>query len=153
MTDPAKLDPAIAHRQGRWPEGRPPGIVASVAPWYALLGGGAAWAFHLMVAYALVEIACNSDRLVGTTFGLPNAHVLGLALTLVAAVTAFGAASVAWAMAGGAIPTDPVDDAGAPEALGRRRFVAYFGVVMNGLFLLAIVMAGLAFVFLRACTG
>ena len=153
MADPAKLDPATAHRRGRWPEGSPPGVVARVAPWYALLGGGAAWAAQLVVGYVLTEIACHTDRLAGTTLGLGNVHALGLALTVIAAVVAFGAASVAWAMAGGPIPSDPVDDVGAPEALGRRRFIAYVGVVMNGLFLLAIVMGGLPFVFLSACGG
>jgi len=153
MRDQAKLDPATAHRQGRWPEGTAPGLAASIAPWFALLGGGAAWALHLVIGYALVEIACHSDRLAGTTFGLGTGHALGLALTVVAAVTALGAAGVAWAMAGDGIPMDPVDDAGAPEALGRRRFIAYVGVVMNGLFLLAIVLAGLPFLFLSMCGG
>jgi len=60
---------------------------------------------------------------------------------------------VAWAMAGGAIQIDPVDEAGAPETLGRRRFIAYVGVVMNGLLLLAIVIGGPPFVFLSACSG
>lgn len=152
MTDPVPADPATAHRQGRWPEGRPPGLVARLAPWYALLGGSAAWALHLVVGYALVEIACRSERLAGVTLGIGTPHAAGLALTLVAALVALGALGTAWAMAGDGVPMDPVDEAGAPEALGRRRFIAYVGVVMNGLFLLAIVMAGLAFLFLTMCT-
>lgn len=153
MTDPIPVDPATAHRRGRWPEGRPPGIVASVAPWYALLGGGAAWALHLVFAYLLVEIACHSERLAGTILGMGTGHAAGLALTLVAALIAIGAIGVAWAMAGDGVPIDPVDDPGAPEVLGRRRFIAYVGVVMNGLFLLAIVLAGLAFLFLNMCSA
>jgi hypothetical protein len=68
-------------------------------------------------------------------------------------VAALGAAAVAWSMAENGIPSDPVDEPGAPEAFGRRRFIAYVGVVMNGLFLLAIIMGGLPFLFLRACGG
>ena len=153
MSEPGKLEPAVAHRQGRLPEGDPPGQVARIAPWFAFLGGAAAWALHLVIAYALVEVACRSDRLAGSLLGLDTAHALGLALTLVAAVTAFGAASVAWSMTKDGIPLDPVDQTGAPEAIGRRRFMAYAGVVMNGLFLLAIVMGGLPFLVLRACSG
>ena len=124
-----------------------------LAPWFAFLGGAAAWAIHLVVAYVIVEIACRTDRLDGAILGLATAHALGLALTFVAAVAAFGAAAVAWSMTKDGMPMDPVDASGAPEAIGRRRFMSYAGVVMNGLFLLAIVMGGLSFLFLRACSS
>jgi hypothetical protein len=151
MPEPARPDPAFDQRRGRVPEARPPGVVAAVAPWFAFLGGAAAWALHLVVAYGLSEVACRSERLEVVLLGLPGLDVFGYAVTLLAALTAIGAAVSALALYPNGARADPVDDAGAHEILGRRRFMAYAGFVMNGLFLFAILAAGLPFMFLRTC--
>lgn len=153
MDRPASFDPALGHPRPRRIEARPPGFAAAVAPWFGLLGGAVAWALHLVVAYTLVEVSCQSGRLDTTIWGVPAATFFGYAITVWAALTAIGAALVAFTRFGVEPRTDPVDDTGAPEVLGRRRFMAYVGVAMNGVFLIAILAGGLPFLFLRACTG
>lgn len=154
MTDSATHDdPALAYRRGRRPEARPPGFFATVGPWYGFLGGGVAWVIHLALAYVLVEIACKSDRLDVAWWGVPATTLLGLAITVWAALAALGAALTASARFAEDGRFDPVDDTGAHEVLGRRRFMAYVGIAMNGLFVIAILAGGLPFVFLRACTA
>jgi hypothetical protein len=151
MTEPVRPEPPVATRPRRMPEERPPGAVAIIAPWFAFLGGAAAWALHLMVGYVLTEIACRSERLDVVLLGLPGLDVFGFAVTLVAAATAVGAAFVAFATFPNGARADPVDDTGDHETFGRRRFMAFAGLVMNGLFMIAILAAGLPFMFLRTC--
>lgn len=152
MPQPASTDPAFVPPRPRRIEGRPPGFAAAVAPWFGFLGGGVAWALHLVVAYVLTEVACKSTRLDATFWGVPAPELFGYGITLWAALVALGAAHVAFRSYAADPRIDPVDDAGAPEALGRRRFMAYVGVAMNGVFLLAILAGGLPFLFLNACS-
>jgi hypothetical protein len=154
MSEPAATyDPALDYRRGRRPEGSPPGFAASVAPWYALLGGAIAWALHFVVTYAIAEVACRSDRLDVVLLGLPAPHLFAYAATLLAGATAIGAAVVAYGLAPNGVRADPVDAAGEHEALGRLRFIAYAGVIINGLFLVATIAGGLPYFFLRACVA
>jgi hypothetical protein len=153
MPEMARNDPAFDYRRGRAPEGRPPGFVATVTPWFVFLGGAGAWVLHLVVAYGITEVACKTDRLDGVVLGLPVADAFGVALTLIAGLTALAAALLAYRRLALDGRVDPVDDPGAHEVFGRRRFMTYVGLLMNGLFLVAILAGGLPFLFLRACTG
>ena len=153
MADATTPDPAFEHRRGRHPEGRPPGLAAILTPWFAFLGGAAAWILHLTVGYSLSEIACGSERLDLTLLGLPGPEFLGYALTLLAGLTAVAAAITAFTYFPDGVRDDPVDAPGALEVLGRRRFMAYAGLIMNGIFLIAILAGGLPFMFLRTCTS
>jgi hypothetical protein len=153
MPEPARIDPAFDYRRGRAPEGRPPGFVAIVTPWFIFLGGAAAWVLHLVLAYAIAEVACQTDRLDGVLLGMPMADVFGYALTLLAGLTALAAGVLAYGRLAEDPRGDPVDDPGAHEVLGRRRFMTYVGLLMNGLFLIAILAGGLPFLYLRSCSG
>jgi hypothetical protein len=153
MPQSASFEPAFDHPRPLRVEARPPGLAAAVAPWFGFLGGAVAWALHLVVVYSLAEISCQSGRLDTTYWGVPAAAFFGYAITVWAALTALGAALVAFTRFRVEPRTDPVDDTGALEVLGRRRFMAYVGVTMNGVFLIAILAGGLPFLFLRTCTG
>lgn len=126
-----------------------PGIVHPSFMWFAFLGPAAAWALQFSIGYGLTEIACNSDRLAFTVLGTAASAFLSLLVTLVAGLTAFSAGVIAYL--GQPSFVDGVERPGAPEATGRSRFMAYTGVVMSGLFLLAILSQGLVFFFLRPC--
>lgn len=153
MSEPIRSQSAILGHGTQAPEGRPPGLVAAFAPWFAFLGGAGAWVLHLVIAYAISEIACRSDRLAGTALGMPLSDVFGLTVTLLAGLTAIGAGAVAYAYVAADPRIDPIDETGALESVGRRRFMGYVGLLMNGVFLLAILAGGLPFLYLRACTG
>jgi hypothetical protein len=153
MPEPASYDPAFDYRRGRAPEGRPPGLIAIVTPWFIFLGGAAAWVLHLVLAYVITEIACQTSRLDGVLLGLPMADFFGYALTLLAGLTALAAGLLAYGRFAEDARVEPIDDPGAHEVLGRRRFMTYAGLLMNGLFLIAILAGGLPFLFLRSCSG
>ena len=95
----------------------------------------------------------QSSRLDGELLGLPLAAFFGFAVTLLAAATALGAAALAYGRLAADPRVDPVDDPGAHEVFGRRRFMTYAGLLMNGLFLIAILAGGLPFLVLRSCSG
>jgi hypothetical protein len=153
MSQRATYDPALESGRGRRPEASSPGLVASVEPWFAILGGAIAWALHFVITYAISEVACRSGRLDVVLLGQPGPDLFANAATLLAAATAFGAATVAFGLAPDRVRADPVDAAGEREALGRLRFIAYGGVIINGFFLIATIMGGLPYFFLQACAG
>ena len=153
MSEPATRTAAVGDHGGRRPDGSEGGLAASVAPWFAVLGGAAAWALRFVVAYALAEVACRSDRLDVVLLGLPAHDLLAHAATLIAAATAVGAAFVARSLAPEGAWSGPVDAAGDPEAPGRLRFIARTGVALNLLFLVAILVGDLPYHFLRTCGG
>lgn len=120
--------------------------------WFGFLGGAASWLLHLVIAYGISEIACHSDRLAFSIAGLPAGEFLGYGATLLAALTALTATYVAFALRPEGV-VDQVEQPGSIEAEGRSRFMAYTGIVMSGLFTLAILAGGLGFFFLNPCAG
>lgn len=70
--------------------------------------------------------------------GLPGVEVASYAVTLTAALVTLAAIVSAYRSRPAGV-TDSTDEPGAPEYEGRSRFMAYVGVVMGILFLLAIV--------------
>jgi hypothetical protein len=126
-----------------------PGLAHPFLLWFGFLGGAAAWAVHLGVVYGLVEISCHSDRLAFTILGIAASGFLSLLVTAVAALTAVSAAIIAFFSQPRFL--ERVEEAGAPEARGRGRFMAYTGMIMSGLFAVAILSGGLPFFFLRTC--
>ena len=150
---------AHAHERLLEPRERPPGssaprpLSAILTPWFAFLGGAAAWVLHLTVAYVIAEIGCQSQRLDVRLLGIPGPDFFGFALTLLAGATAVGAAVTAFRLYPGEATGDPVDEPGARESIGRDRFMAYAGLIMNGIFLVAILAGGLPFMFLQSCTS
>jgi hypothetical protein len=153
MAEPARHDDATGMRPRLTPEAGGPGWLATITPWFAFLGGAAAWIVHLSAGYALTEIACQSERLAVAVLGIPALHFFAFALTLIAALMGVAAAIVAFGMYPNGARADPVDDTGALESLGRMRFMSFAGVIMNGVFVIAILAGGLPFMFLRTCGG
>lgn len=119
---------------------------------FGFLGGAAAWAAYLAIAYVLVEIDCKSDRLAFEFLGLPGTHFFGFTLTLLAASTAIVAALLAAASHPRWLRRTEPDPAVVRETDGRSRFLAFAGTVMSGLFAIAILANGSTFFFLAACT-
>lgn len=119
--------------------------------WFGFLGGAAAWAVQFGIAYWLSEIDCNSDRLAFTILGIGAAEFLSFLATLLGSLTALSAAFIAYLSQPLGALGDKTEQAGAPEPEGRSRFMAYTGIVMNGLFLIAILSQGLPLFFLRSC--
>ena len=131
----------------------PPRAARSRWLWFALFGGPAAWSVQLLVNYPLAAHSCypGSVPLTTPTFGglwtaLVAVNVLMLLTTLAAGTTAI----VIWRRARDrtASSHDPVlEDAG-----GRVRFMAYSGMLVSGLFLLAVLMSAFPLFIVPMCT-
>lgn len=147
----AHHDPARDARRGVDPQRRLPTTTSVVAPWFAFLGGAAAWVLQFVVIYSISEIGCQTERLDVVLLGLPGPAFFAFALTLLAGLTAVAAAVMSFRAFPNGVRADPVDGTGAHETPGRRRFMAYAGVIMNGMFLITILATGLPFMFLRSC--
>lgn len=119
---------------------------------FGFLGGAVAWTLHFMISYGLTEIDCRSERLAFEFLGLPGLHVLGLVLTLVAALTAAAATFTAATAHPRGWAWKRMDPADAHESEGRSRFLAFTGTIMSGLFTLAVLTNGSSFILLRACS-
>lgn len=102
--------------------------VGQFSLWIGMLGGATAWAIHLVVAYALVPLACAR----------------GLDILLYATIpTTIGLAGVSvwlawrgWDRSNGDVDHDDRDEF---LTLNRVRFMAISGILMSGFFLIVII--------------
>ena len=93
--------------------------------WFALLGGAAAWTFHLVVGYGLEEVACSPG-------------------------TAAGAVALASGLAGLALHRS-VSRGRRDDPRGRLAFMAGAGALAGFVFLLIILLGGLQIARLDSC--
>lgn len=103
--------------------------------WLGLLGGGLAWAAHLLVAYVIAEWSCAPGAGTGTWLGLRPAAWLLIGLTL---LTATGAA-----LAVLAARRTRRAEAPAPEERDLAARLGGIGVVTSALFLAIILFEAL----------
>jgi hypothetical protein len=103
----------------------PPFTVAGGTTWAAVLGGPIAWFASQQVSYMLVPWACHG----GPVIAIHLANLVALALVALAGAFSWRE----WRRAG----ADFSDEQAPPE--GRQRFLALMGLVLSGLFGLAII--------------
>jgi hypothetical protein len=113
---------------------------ASALAWFAVLAPGLAWATQLVVGYAFQEAGC----------GRPDADLWGAGLDGLTAIVVVACGTVA-ALGGLAGLIALRASAGGGDPLGRVRFMAVAGVAASCIFLLAIVLTGIALLPLDAC--
>src|SRR5690625_613281 len=111
-----------------------------VLPGMVYLGGLITWFVTFVALVALSEIDCGSTRLAFDLFGVPAVRVIGIAITLIASVTALAAGQIALLNARGA---DPAND---------RPLAVAFGGMINGVFVLASPLTGPPYRLLRPCS-
>ena len=113
---------------------------ASALAWFGVVAPALAWATQLVVGYAFQEAGC----------GRPDADLWGVGLDGLTAIVIIvcGAVAVAGALAGIVALRA---SAGGGDPLGRVRFMAVAGIASGCIFLLAIVLSGIALLPLDAC--
>jgi len=115
----------------------------------ALVGGVSAWTAHLLLSYLLADLGCRGD----SWMLLAGRH----ALTLVAAASVIvvtmavrpflgGQSSVTGGARLPAVSTQAVG-----PSMTVRPFLARVALILNGMFLFAILLAGVTSVFLVPC--
>lgn len=102
---------------------------------FGLWGGMLVWLFSLVAVWGISEIDAYTEVFSGTLLGLPSATLISLALILLCALTALSAGMVALANQPQR-SDDPEDEA---------PFIVRFGVLINGLFTIAILAHTLPF--------
>lgn len=114
---------------------------------FAVTGGAWAWTLQLWLSWIVGEPLCFAE-LGGWTLTAPAGAALWLGIGLATgalAAAALVASYALWRRSGGeGVAAQPGRD-------GRRRFLAYLGLLLNGLFLLTIVMGTTSPLWLPAC--
>ncbi len=116
--------------------------------WFGLLGGPLAWALQLVVNYYLVSISCALELRDFMILEIPGFALLMVLVTLLTLAVTLAAGAVAWwtwRRTGVGSQTD------LSAADGRTHFLALGGLLLNGLFAVAILLAGLSNLFLSPC--
>ena len=131
----------------RNPGARGPGVGLSPL-WFGVLAGPIAWSVHLLVSYTLVTLVCKAGFHGSMILGVSGVGVLVAFVTLMPALVTLYAGTVAyrtWRRTGGGalIAADQRDE---PSS-----FLALSGVVLSGLFFLAIVLAAVPAFVLPPC--
>lgn len=126
-----------------------PHPVARRPLWFGFLAGPIIWSIHLSVTYFVVTLACTTRVFDWSWFGFAGAEIVHT----LASVIALGAVgfmaywtSTLFNRAGG---TQAYGDS--DGAAGRSRFMALGGLLMNGLFFIAILAAAVPGFFLGVC--
>lgn len=112
--------------------------VSPGALWFGLFGAPAAWSLQLMAGYALTAHGCfpaSAPRVVPTFGGLWIAVLIISLAALGLAIAAEATAWRSWRVA----------------STERTRFMALAGMMLSGLFLIGVVMAGIPLFIKPAC--
>ncbi|SCF09658.1 hypothetical protein GA0074695_3445 [Micromonospora viridifaciens] len=114
--------------------------------WYGVLGGGVAWAVHLLAAWSLDELACAAGS--ESISALPLWQAVGLAVVIpgLVAVGSLLVAVLAWRRTTAAQAAGTTD-----RAYDRSRMLAGLGVWANLLFVAIIVLGGIAVLVFPPC--
>jgi len=116
--------------------------------WGSLATGAVIWSLHLVVSYAIVSLACERGLLQTIWGGFMLARWLAIGLTVLAAAGVLYAGVIAYRNWQHLRRTQAVNDA----ELGERfHFMAWLGVLLNSIFLLAIVVSLFPTLFLPLC--
>jgi heme/copper-type cytochrome/quinol oxidase subunit 2 len=130
------------------PSPPPPKARQISTEWVTLLAGPLVWTVYFLVGYTAAEFGCRGLWLSGQIGGLQAIRVVVLVLTVLAlAVSAwlFWRTWRRWR----ALRPDP--DAALTRAEERQRFMVLGGLLLGGLFTLAIVLTGIPALILEGC--
>ncbi|MEZ4733968.1 MAG: hypothetical protein R3E79_43300 [Caldilineaceae bacterium] len=119
--------------------------------WSSLATGAVIWSLHLVVSYAIVSLACERGLLQTIWGGFLLARWLAIGITILAAAGVLYAGVIAYRNWQQLHRRSAVDAADNGELEGRFRFMALLGVLLNSIFLLAILVSLFPTVFLPLC--
>jgi biopolymer transport protein ExbB/TolQ len=129
--------------------------------WFGVLAGPITWTVHFLVGYGLVEVACRLRLLESQLLGLTALSVIILVLTLVALLVTLYAGFLAyrnWRRMQVERREGVKQRREAAERSDQRRlveesgrFMAFGGVLLNGLFSFVILVTGIPVLILPPC--
>jgi hypothetical protein len=113
--------------------------------WFGVVGGAVAWSVHLIAAWAINELTCESGRT--TVAGVPLVAVMWVAVIGPALVTAAALAISALVWRRESVAARQRSDRG----YGRTGMMGLIGLGANALFLSIIAAGGAAVLVLPVC--
>lgn len=130
--------------------------VESSLLWFGIFGAPVFWSLQLLVIYAMIAHGCLPGP--DTASGLNPAILQNLSL-IVTTVAIAGSLAAAWASFSAWRGTHHEPAAShtvshismMESGEGRTRFMAFAGILMSGVFLLAVLFTGLPLLILPAC--
>ncbi len=117
---------------------------------FSIIAGPMVWAVHFLVLYVMAAVACAKGFYDAEILGIGVVRLIGAAVTLGAVVLILHGTRMSWRRwrTGPSSPPPP-HDASDPDS--RSRFIAYSGLLLCGLALIATVWQALPLLFFDAC--
>lgn len=115
-----------------------------------LLAGPLVWTAHHLTGYLLVELSCRTGLLGGQIFGISVLRAVVIGLTIVALALTLYAGFRAyrnWQFT----REDRSENPETELVIGRTRFLAQAGLLLNIIFAAIILLNGIPALFLRLC--
>ena len=122
-----------------------------------MLAGPVVWIVYFMIGYGLIEAACKTPLFGFSLAGLMGISIIVIGLTLVALVVVVWAGGMAyrnWQQLGDVVEPGTEDEASLSAewlSVGHGRFMAFTGLLLNGLFAIIIFATGLPALLLWPC--
>lgn len=116
--------------------------------WWSLVGGIVVWSLHLMIVYPLTSLACERGLFTGTVAGILELNLIQIITTVIAALIVAGLGLLAlraWRRT--QVPAGGVQTAKG----GSHHLIAFVAMLLNGMFLISILLAFVPIVVLQAC--
>jgi hypothetical protein len=121
---------------------------------FSLIAGPLVWTVHFLTLYILTAIACAQGFFDQEILGIRVVPLVGGAATLVAVALILDGGVLAYRRWRG-MPADgepaPLPPHDSNDVASRRRFMAYAGLLLSGLALIATVWETLPIVFFATC--
>jgi hypothetical protein len=121
---------------------------------FTLIAGPLVWTVHFLSLYVLTAIACAQGFFHEEVLGVRVVPLFGGAVTLVAVALILDAAVLSYRRWRG-MPSDgtpaPLPPHDRNDVASRRRFMAYAGLLLSGLALVATILETLPVVFFATC--
>jgi hypothetical protein len=121
---------------------------------FTLIAGPLVWTVHFLSLYVFTAIACAKGFFYDEILGVRVVQLFGAAVTVVAIVLILDALVLSYRRWRG-IPADgqpaPLPPHDKNDVASRRRFMAYAGLLLSGLALIATIWETLPLVFFTTC--
>ncbi len=121
---------------------------------FSLIAGPLVWTVHFLTLYILTAIACAHGFFHQELLGVRVVPLVGGAVTLIAVALILDGGVLAYRRWRG-MPADgepaPLPPHDANDVASRRRFMAYAGLLLSGLALIATVWQTLPILFFATC--
>lgn len=107
--------------------------------WISLVGGIAVWALHLMIVYPLTSLTCRWGWFSSTIAGMAGLHFVQMVVTVIAALLMIilGISAMREWRRNRSDEESMLQE----TASARRPLMAFVAMVLNGFFLLAILLS------------